>query len=67
VQQVMRRYGVAGGYEKLKGLARGKRLGPKELAAIVRSLPLPAEAKKRLLALTPGAYTGLAAQLAKRI
>jgi adenylosuccinate lyase len=67
VQQVMRRHGVAGGYEKLKGLARGKRLGPKELAAIVRSLPLPAEAKKRLLALTPGAYTGLAAQLAKRI
>jgi adenylosuccinate lyase len=67
VQQVMRRYGVAGGYEKLKGLARGKRLGPKELAAFVRSLPLPAEAKKRLLALTPGAYTGLAAKLAKRI
>jgi len=67
VQQVMRRHGAAGGYEKLKGLARGRRLGRKELAAFVRGLPLPAEAKKRLLALTPAAYTGLAAKLAKRI
>jgi adenylosuccinate lyase len=67
VQQVMRRHGAAGGYEKLKGLARGRRVGQKELAAFVRGLPVPAEAKRRLLALTPGAYTGLAAKLAKRI
>ena len=67
IQQVMRRHGAAGGYEKLKSLSRGRRLGPKELAAFVRGLPIPAEAKKRLLALTPAAYTGLAAKLAKRI
>jgi adenylosuccinate lyase len=67
VQQVMRRHGAAGGYEKLKALARGRRLGRKELAAFVRTLPLPAEARKRLLALTPATYTGLAARLAKRI
>jgi adenylosuccinate lyase len=67
VQQVMRRHGAAGGYEKLKAFARGRRLGQKELAAFVRGLALPAEAKKRLLALTPAAYTGLAARLAKRI
>ncbi len=67
VQQVMRRHGDAGGYEKLKKLSRGRRLGAKDLAAFIRGLALPAEAKKRLLALTPGTYTGLAAKLAKRI
>ena len=67
VQQVMRRHGVAGGYEKLKALSRGKRLDRKQLAAFIKTLPIPPEAKKRLLALTPAAYTGLAARLAKRI
>src|SRR5882672_1551830 len=66
VQQVMRRHGVADAYEKLKALTRGKRLGRKELAAFVKKLPIPPEAKKRLLALTPWGYTGLAAELAKR-
>jgi adenylosuccinate lyase len=67
VQQVMRRHGVAGAYEKLKALSRGKKLGSKQLAALIRALPIPAAAKKRLLALTPSSYTGLAARLAKRI
>jgi len=67
VQQVMRRHGVAGAYEKLKALSRGKRLDRKQLAAFVRGLPIPAAEKQRLLALTPATYTGLAARLAKRI
>ena len=67
VQQVMRRHGVAGAYEKLKALSRGKKLERAKLAAFIRTLPIPAEAKKRLLALTPSSYTGLAARLAKRI
>ncbi len=67
VQQVMRRHGVAGAYEKLKALARGKRLDRRQLAAFVRTLPIPAAEKQRLLALTPASYTGLAARLAKRI
>jgi adenylosuccinate lyase len=67
VQQVMRRHGVANAYEKLKALARGKRLDGKQLAAFVRTLPIPAAEKQRLLALTPATYTGLAARLAKRI
>jgi adenylosuccinate lyase len=67
VQQVMRRHGVAGAYEKLKTLSRGKKLDARQLAAFIRALPIPAEEKKRLLALTPATYTGLAAQLAKRI
>ncbi len=66
VQQVMRRYGVPDAYDKLKAISRGKRLDRRRLAAFVRSLPIPPEAKMRLLALTPARYTGLAAELAKR-
>jgi adenylosuccinate lyase len=66
VQQVMRRHGVPEAYEKLKALTRGKRLDRGQLAAFVKTLPIPAEAKKRLLALTPARYIGLAAELAKR-
>ena len=51
VQQVMRRHGVADAYDKLKAVSRGKRLERRQLAAFVRALPLPSEAKKRLLAL----------------
>src|SRR5512139_1283286 len=67
VQQVMRRHGVAGAYEKLKALSRGQRVDRKKLAAFVRALPIPAADKQRLLALTPATYTGLAPRLAKRI
>jgi adenylosuccinate lyase len=67
VQQVMRRHGVADAYDKLKAISRGKRLDRKALAQFIKSLPIPAEAKKRLLALTPARYTGLAAELARRI
>ncbi|MGE3676857.1 MAG: adenylosuccinate lyase [Burkholderiales bacterium] len=67
IQQVMRRHGVPDAYEKLKALTRGRRVDRKRLAAFVKSLPIPAAAKKRLLALTPAAYTGLAAGLARRV
>src|SRR5215210_7388432 len=59
VQQVMRRHGVADAYDKLKALSRGKRLDRGQLAAFIKALPIPAEARKRLLALTPANYTGL--------
>jgi adenylosuccinate lyase len=67
VQQVMRRHGVPEAYEKLKDMTRGRRLDRAQLAAFVKALAIPDEAKKRLLALTPGKYTGLAAELAKRL
>jgi len=67
VQQVMRRHGVPDAYEKLKAMSRGKRLERGALARFVKSLPIPPEAKKRLLALTPARYIGLAAELAKRV
>ena len=67
VQQVMRRHGVPDAYEKLKAISRGKRLDRRQLASFVKALPIPDAAKKRLLALTPAKYTGLAADLARRI
>ncbi|MSQ89649.1 MAG: adenylosuccinate lyase, partial [Betaproteobacteria bacterium] len=67
VQQMMRRHAVAGAYEKLKALTRGKKLDRKRLAAFIQVLPIPAGEKKRLLELTPASYIGLAARLAKRI
>jgi adenylosuccinate lyase len=67
VQQVMRRHGVPDAYDKLKAISRGKRLERRALAAFVKGLPIPPEEKKRLLALTPAKYTGLAAVLAKRV
>lgn len=66
VQQVMRRHGVPDAYDKLKAISRGKRLDRRALAEFIRKLPIPAEARQRLLALTPGRYTGLAEALAKR-
>jgi adenylosuccinate lyase len=48
-------------------MSRGKRLERAALAAFVKALDIPEEAKKRLLALTPAKYTGLAGELARRI
>jgi len=68
IQTVMRRYGVAGAYEKLKKLTRGKGgVTRQSLAAFIRTLAIPAAEKKRLLALTPATYIGKAAGLAKKI
>jgi len=67
IQTVMRRYGIEQPYEKLKALTRGKRLSADSLKAFVGELDLPDEAKKTLTELTPSAYIGIAARLAKDI
>ena len=67
IQTVMRRYGVENPYEQLKALTRGKAITPEALAAFVEQLPIPAEARQRLKALTPADYIGKAAELARRI
>ena len=67
VQTVMRRYGVANPYEKLKELTRGKRVSREDMHSFVASLEIPAAAKADLLELTPWDYTGMAALLARRI
>jgi adenylosuccinate lyase len=66
VQTVMRAHRVAGSYEKLKELTRGKGgITKDDLRAFIESLPVPQDAKARLLALTPATYTGLATKLAQ--
>ena len=66
VQTVMRAHRVPGSYEKLKELTRGKGgITREDLHAFVRTLPIPEEARARLLALTPATYVGLAPRLAR--
>jgi adenylosuccinate lyase len=67
IQTVMRRYGVQGAYEKLKEVTRGKTVQAADLHALIASLEIPEAEKTRLLAMTPGSYVGMAAQLAKRV
>jgi len=68
IQTVMRRYGVPNPYEQLKSLTRGvKGLTRASLHAFIDALPIPADAKARLRALTPASYIGNAAELAKRV
>lgn len=64
VQTVMRRYGLPQPYEQLKALTRGKGITQEALREFVQQLDLPADAKQRLLEMTPRSYIGLAAQLA---
>jgi adenylosuccinate lyase len=68
IQTVMRRYGVPNPYEQLKELTRGKDGITREtLSAFIKGLEIPEAEKTRLLELTPIAYVGKAAELAKRI
>ena len=67
VQTVMRRHGLPNPYEQLKALTRGQGITAASMRAFVESLDLPADDKRRLLAMTPADYTGLAEPLAKAI
>ena len=67
VQTVMRRYGLPNPYEQLKALTRGQGITEQSMREFIATLELPADAKQRLLELTPGSYTGLAGSLAQKI
>jgi adenylosuccinate lyase len=67
VQTVLRAAGVPEGYERLKEFTRGRTIDARALAEFIDTLPLAAAEKARLKALTPDAYTGLAARLAHEI
>jgi adenylosuccinate lyase len=67
IQTVMRRHGLPEPYEQLKALTRGKAVTAELLRGFIAKLELPDADKKRLLELTPAGYTGLAAQLARRL
>jgi len=67
IQTVMRRYGVANPYEKLKELTRGKKIQARDLHQLIDSLAIPAEIKQQLKALTPANYIGLAEKISQQI
>ena len=69
IQMVMRAEAIAGvegmenPYERLKDLTRGQRVDAARMQEFVQGLGLSADAEARLLALTPGKYTGIADKL----
>ena len=67
IQTVMRRYGLPNPYERLKELTRGKAITREAIQQFIQTLELPQDEKDRLAAMTPGSYTGLAADLARRV
>jgi adenylosuccinate lyase len=67
IQTVMRRHGLPNPYEQLKELTRGKAITREALGVFIDSLALPEDERARLRALTPGNYTGKAAELARRL
>jgi adenylosuccinate lyase len=67
VQTVMRRHGLPNPYEQLKALTRGHGITADSMREFIASLELPADAKQRLLEMTPASYTGLAEKLARGI
>jgi adenylosuccinate lyase len=68
IQTVMKRYGIEDAYEQLKALTRGKgSIDRDSLHAFIAASSIPDAAKKRLMALTPAAYIGLADTLARRV
>ena len=66
VQTVMRKYGLPEPYEQLKAATRGEQLTAERFAALLDALALPDAARAELAALTPAAYVGLAAVLARK-
>lgn len=67
IQTVMRRYGVANPYEKLKELTRGKGITAEGLRVFIYTLDIPYAAKQELRELTPARYIGNATTQAKRV
>ena len=67
IQTVMRRFGVQGAYEQLKEVTRGKPMTRELIQGFIAALEIPEDEKERLLAMTPGSYTGIGAQLAAKI
>jgi len=67
IQTVMRRFGLPQPYEQLKKFTRGAAMTRELMQGFIRSLDIPDAEKERLLAMTPASYTGMAADLARRV
>jgi adenylosuccinate lyase len=63
VQTLMRKNGATDPYGQLKQITRGNRISEEDLRAFVESVELDDDDRRRLLELTPRAYTGLAERL----
>jgi adenylosuccinate lyase len=66
IQSVLRAGGIANGYELLKDFTRGRSIDAAAVRSFVDTLPLPEAERRRLAALAPSQYLGLAATLARR-
>lgn len=58
IQTVMRARGIAGAYEQLKELTRGKDIDETAIHAFIESLDIPADDRQRLMAMRPHDYIG---------
>jgi adenylosuccinate lyase len=67
IQTVMRRFGLPQPYEQLKKFTRGEPMTRELMQGFIAKLELPDDEKQRLLAMTPGSYTGMAEKLARRV
>lgn len=67
IQTVMRRYGIAEPYEKLKALTRGQTISKQVILEFVETLELPESAKEQLKSLSPRTYIGNAELQARNI
>jgi len=67
IQTVMRRFGLPEPYEQLKEFTRGAPMTRDLMQGFIAKLAIPEPEKARLLAMTPGSYTGMAAALARRV
>jgi adenylosuccinate lyase len=68
IQTVMRRYGAARPYERLKALTRGRKITREAMLGFIDTLTeVPLPERERLKAMTPASYTGLAETLARRL
>jgi adenylosuccinate lyase len=66
VQTVMRAQGIPDAYDRLKAFTRGRPMDERSMRDFIGSLTLPEAEKRRLQALLPQTYLGLAPQLAHR-
>ena len=67
IQTVMRRFGLPQPYEQLKKFTRGAAMTKELMQGFIGGLDIPQTEKERLMAMTPGSYTGKASELAKRV
>jgi adenylosuccinate lyase len=67
IQTILRKYGKADAYEKLKELTHGQNISKLDLEKFINGLDIPKNEKEYLLQLMPQSYTGLAEKIVELI